>query len=156
MSYCPNCGAELPEGAKFCSGCGVPVQNTQESATIQAESKADQEIVIKEGLCNRVKSKLFVENGYGLITNKRFIYNKHSFGKILVMGVFVNATKGSFDFEIKLNDISNLKDGKQGVSKTIIICTSAGEEYNFYFTDRQKWIIEFTNLLGADKVHCSM
>ncbi|MDG6220686.1 MAG: zinc-ribbon domain-containing protein, partial [Candidatus Thermoplasmatota archaeon] len=24
-SFCPHCGAQLPQGAKFCSGCGKPV-----------------------------------------------------------------------------------------------------------------------------------
>ena len=26
MSFCPNCGAQLQEGAKFCANCGTPVQ----------------------------------------------------------------------------------------------------------------------------------
>lgn len=28
--FCPNCGKELPDGAKFCSGCGRPVDRPQE------------------------------------------------------------------------------------------------------------------------------
>ena len=141
--YCSNCGKQLDDTANFCSGCGNKVGSTNE--TVQHE--ADKEIVIKEGLCNRVKSKLFVENGHGLLTNKRFIYSKHSLAKIAVMGVLVNATKGSFDFEIAIEDIWGIKEGRQGISKTIIICTKSGEEFNFYFTDKLKWEIEFQNLI---------
>ena len=25
--YCKNCGMKLEEGAKFCGGCGMPVDN---------------------------------------------------------------------------------------------------------------------------------
>ena len=153
MAYCTNCGAELSEGSKFCSECGTATSGTTNTGDINASNN---ERVIKEGLCNRVKSKLFVENGHGLLTNKRFIYNKHGFGKILAMGAFVNLTKGIFDFEIDLESIEQLKDGKQGISKTIIICTKDGGEYNFYFSDRQIWVIEFKNLLGEDRIHCTM
>ena len=30
MAFCKSCGANLPEGASFCSGCGAPVENTQQ------------------------------------------------------------------------------------------------------------------------------
>ena len=64
------------------------------------------------------------------------------------MGVLVNLTKGDYDFDIPIADIAELKEGKQGISKTIIIVTKTGEEYNFYFTDRQIWLIEFQNLIS--------
>ena len=25
MSFCPNCGAQLPDGSKFCGKCGSPI-----------------------------------------------------------------------------------------------------------------------------------
>lgn len=139
--FCSKCGKQLEDSAVFCSGCGNKV-----GAEIQQPSE-DREIVLKEGLCNRIKSKLFVENGHGLLTNKRFIYSKHSLAKIAVMGVLVNATKGDYDFEISIKDISGIKEGRQGISKTIIICTRSGEEFNFYFNDKLKWEIEFNNLI---------
>lgn len=141
--FCSNCGAELNENSNFCSNCGQPIVSNNKATSISS----DEEIAIKEGLCNRVKSKLFVQNGHGLLTNKRFIYSKHSFAKIAVMGVLVNLTKGSYDFDIPISDIKEIKDGRQGFSKTIIICTKSGEEYNFYFTDREKWLIEFKNVI---------
>ena len=121
MAFCTNCGEELLLDAKFCAKCGTPVNSNSRASDT---SSLEQEKVIKEGVCNRVKSKLFVENGHGLLTDKRFIYNKHGFGKLLAIGVFVNLTKE--------------------------------DEYNFYFNDRQKWIIEFRNLLGEDCVNCTM
>lgn len=139
--YCPNCGKQIEDDSKFCKSCGNKINS--HSSQINDEK----EIVIKEGLCNRVKSKLFVQNGHGMLTNKRFIYSKHSLAKIAAMGILVNLTKGSYDFEIAISDIKEIKEGRQGISKTIIICTKSGEEYNFYFTDKQKWEIEFTNLI---------
>lgn len=142
--FCSNCGSKLEDNAKFCSNCGNQVR----AISTPAGNDLEKEIVIKEGLCNRVKSKLFVENGHGLLTNKRFIYSKHSLAKIALIGVFVNLTKGDYDFDIPVDNISHIREGRQGLSKTIIICTNTGEEFNFYFTDRLKWEIEFQNLIG--------
>ena len=142
--YCTKCGKLLEDTANFCSSCGHPVRG----GAAPAQEAPEKEIVIKEGLCNRVKSKLFVENGHGLLTNKRFIYAKHSLAKIAAMGVLVNLTKGSYDFDIPVKEIACLREGRQGISKTIIICTKAGEEFQFYFTDKLRWEIEFNNLIG--------
>lgn len=139
--FCSKCGKQIEDNAVFCSVCGNKV-----GAEIQ-QSSEDREIVLKEGLCNRIKSKLFVENGHGLLTNKRFIYSKHSLAQIAVMGVLVNATKGDYDFEIPVESITGIREGRQGISKTIIICTKTGEEFNFYFNDMLKWEIEFKNLI---------
>lgn len=37
MAYCKNCGHFLTDGAKFCSNCGSPANNTEERATRQQE-----------------------------------------------------------------------------------------------------------------------
>ena len=141
--FCSNCGNKLDDNAKFCSNCG----NQAGTISMPKLNNSDKEIVIKEGLCNRIKSKLFVENGHGLLTNKRFIYSKHSLAKIAVMGVLVNLTKGDYEFDMHVDNISHIKEGRQGFSKTIIVCTKTGEEFNFYFTDKLKWEIEFQNLI---------
>lgn len=59
------------------------------------------EAIISQGVCNRIKGA-FVENGHAMLTNQRFIYSKHSFAKIAVMGALVNLTKGDFDFDIPI------------------------------------------------------
>ena len=63
------------------------------------------------------------------------------------MGVLVNLSKGDYEFDIPVDNISHIKEGRQGFSKTIIVCTKTGEEFNFYFTDKLKWEIEFQNLI---------
>lgn len=138
--FCSHCGKPLDPGAKFCSNCGSPI-------AADSPSENEKEIVIKEGLCNRCSGRFYVENGHGMLTNKRFIYSKHSLAKIAAMGILINLTKGSFEFDIPISEITGVYDGKHGFSKTIIITTKSGDEYNFYFTDRERWKIEFNNLI---------
>lgn len=134
---CPECGKEISDKATTCPNCGCPINNVTDN----------QEKIIMSGLCNRVKSTLFVQNGSALLTNKRFIYMKHSLPKTFVLGAFVNLTKGDFEFDIPINQISSIEDGRQGISKTLIINTMDGIKYNFYFTKREEWKIAFGNLL---------
>lgn len=142
--YCINCGEELQKDAVFCQKCGNRVEiNTFEKNT----EENTQEIIIIQGLCNRVKNPLFVQNGNAILTNKRFIYLKHSLAKVLAAGVLVNLTKGNYDFDIPIKEISSIEDGRQGVSKTIIINTKSGERYNFYFTKREEWKIHLQNAM---------
>lgn len=141
--FCIKCGTKLPDGTIFCSNCGTRVQSEVQSSEVQkSESNLNQpEKVLMQGLCNRVKSKIHVQNGKAMLTNHRFIYLKHSFAKILAIGVFVNLTSGNIDFDIPLSDIESIEDGRQGISKTIKINTKSGEKYNFYFTKREEWKI---------------
>ena len=134
---CSECGNNISSKAAACPHCGCPISG-QESA---------EEKIIISSLCNRVKSILFVQNGSAMLTNKRFIYMKHSLPKTFVMGAFVNLTKGDFDFDIPIEKIYSIEDGRQGVSKTIIINTTDGEKYNFYFIKREEWKIAFNNII---------
>lgn len=102
-----------------------------------------------KGLCNRVKSPLFVQNGSVILTNRRFIYLKHSLAKIAAIGVLTYLTEGSYDFDIPLSDIASIEDGRQGISKTIIINTKDGKRYNFYVTNREEWKIKIQSAVGA-------
>ena len=137
--YCSNCGSELLQESLFCSKCGEKVN--------KKISNHESETIIMKGLCNRVKSPLLVQNGNAILTNQRFIYLKHSLAKTMVIGAFVNLTKGSYDFDIPLSNISNIEDGRQGISKTIIINTKDGERYNFYVTNREEWKIKIQSAL---------
>ena len=70
-----------------------------------ANTNEEQEKVLLEGLCNRIKSKFNVQNGHGVLTNKRFIYDKQSIAKMAVIGLLVNFKKGTYDFDIEFSDI---------------------------------------------------
>lgn len=139
--YCSNCGAELASDSFFCNKCGSKIGDSLDH--IKPET------ILMKGICNRVKSALFVENGNAMLTNKRFIYLKHSLAKTMVIGAFVNFTKGSYDFDIPLADISSIEDGRQGISKTIIINIKNGEKYNFYVTNREEWKICIQSAIDA-------
>lgn len=106
-----------------------------------------EEKILIEGLCNRVKGA-FVENGHAMLTNKRFIYSKHSLTKITAMGVLVNLTKGDFDFEIKIEDIKEVSEAKRLFDKILVVSTMSGDEYKFFFTKLEEWKIHFNNLLS--------
>lgn len=108
-----------------------------------------EEKILIEGLCNRMKGA-FVQNGHAMLTNKRFIYSKHSFGKTAVMGAFVNLTKGSYEFDIPVNEIKSIEETKRLFNKIIVIHTLKGEEYNFYFTKIEEWKIHFNNVLNGN------
>lgn len=112
-----------------------------------------QETIILEGVCNRIKGA-FVENGHAMLTNQRFIYSKHSLAKIAVMGALVNLTKGDFDFDIPVSDITKIEETKRLLSKILVIQTQA-EEYKFFFTKLEEWKIAFSNVRnqgGTDSV----
>lgn len=109
-----------------------------------------EEKVLMEGLCNRIKSKIFVENGHGMLTNQRFIYSKHSFAKLAVMGVLANLTKGNYEFDIPISEINSVTRGKHGLSNSIIvIITKNKEEYKFAVTKYIDWEIAFKNALNG-------
>jgi hypothetical protein len=143
--YCSNCGKSILDESKFCNECGhkTDIGDTKNTSI----SKSSPETVIMQGLCNRVKSAIYVQNGKAILTSHRFIYLKHSFIKILAIGAFVNFTSGDIDFDIPISNISHIDNGRQGISKTIRIHTKTGETYNFYFTKRVEWEIAFNNAI---------
>jgi hypothetical protein len=107
-----------------------------------------QETIILQGICNRIKGA-FVENGHAMLTNQRFIYSKHSLAKIAVMGTLVNLTKGDFDFDIPISDITGIEETKRLFDKVLIIRTNDAE-YKFFFTKLEEWKIAFNNLMNPD------
>lgn len=107
-----------------------------------------EEKIIIQGTCNRIKGA-FVENGHAILTNQRFIYSKHSLAKIAAMGVLVNLTKGSYEFDIPVSDIREVQEKKRLFSKILSVTTFSGEEYQFAFTKLVEWQIAFSNAISA-------
>ena len=46
MAFCPNCGAELKEGAAFCASCGAPVNKAAEPAPQPAPQPQTQPVSV--------------------------------------------------------------------------------------------------------------
>lgn len=42
--YCTNCGSELKEGAKFCTGCGAPAEQAEDEHKVISEEQIDPQI----------------------------------------------------------------------------------------------------------------
>ena len=42
MSFCPNCGARLDQGVKFCTECGTKVQNTNSHAFSKSRQETEE------------------------------------------------------------------------------------------------------------------
>lgn len=62
MAFCMNCGKQLPDGAKFCFECGVPVMQTsknQEHATAQTGERHQEYVgtILKCSNCGGVVSE---------------------------------------------------------------------------------------------------
>ncbi|MFS0781912.1 hypothetical protein [Bacillus sp. 1P06AnD] len=110
-----------------------------------------EEKILMEGLCNRVKNPFYVQNGHGMLTNERFIYSKHSLAKTVAIGLFVNLTKGSYEFEIPISEIDSVTRGRQGLSNSVIVInTKKGESYKFAVTKYMEWEIAFKNVLANE------
>lgn len=43
MKYCSKCGAQIPEGARFCKQCGTPVANAEKPAYAKEEKSNNEE-----------------------------------------------------------------------------------------------------------------
>jgi len=107
-----------------------------------------QETILIQGVCNRVKGAI-VENGYAILSNKRFIYSKHNLAKIVAMGALVNLTQGSYEFEISANDIKAITPKKRLFSNVLAVTTS-NQDYTFFFTKMAEWQIAFSNILSSE------
>ncbi|NLE27063.1 MAG: hypothetical protein GX625_17320 [Clostridiaceae bacterium] len=111
-----------------------------------------QEKIIMEGLCNRVKGTFNVQNGRGILTDKRFIYSRHKLSKIIAIGALVNLTRGDYEFEIPVSEIKGISRGKHGFSSNVLVVdTNGGVPYKFAVTKYLEWEIAFNNVLaGSD------
>lgn len=61
------------------------------------------------------------------------------------MGALVNLTKGDFDFDVPIADITDIEETKRLMSKVLVIRTQ-DTEYRFFFTKLEEWKIAFSNV----------
>ena len=108
----------------------------------------EEEKILIEGVANSIKSKFFVQNGHGVLTNKRFIYCKHSLAKTLAIGILINLTKGDYEYDIPLDKISKVEIVKKGIRGNFLyLHTDDGEVHKYGILKALDWNIAFNNVL---------
>lgn len=108
-----------------------------------------EERVLIEGVANSIKSKFFVENGHGILTNKRFIYCKHSLAKIFAMGLLINLTKGDYEYDIPIENIAKYEIINKGIRGNILcIYSRDGDIHKYGILKALDWKIAFDNVLS--------
>lgn len=85
------------------------------------------ERLIKQGRCNQVKNMLYVENGYYCLTDTRFLYSRMKF----TWYENVRQRPFSYDVEIYLNEVTDIKKMRHGLGHKIIITDENHREYAF-------------------------
>jgi len=108
-----------------------------------------EERVLMEGITNQVAG-LIVKNGHGVLTTKRFIYGKHSMAKIFVMGALVNATKGSFEYDIPLADIATATADRFRLGHALTITKKDGTVIKYGIAKPKEWQAAFDKALAGD------
>ncbi len=109
-----------------------------------------EEKVLMEGVANPLSKHGFSKNpGRCILTNKRFIYCKHSMAKILAIGIWVNLTKGNYDYEIYLKDIRSASIDKFRFNHKLTITTNDGKTYQYLISKALEWQIAFGNALSG-------
>lgn len=109
-----------------------------------------QENVLVEGVANQING-LFVGQGHGILTNKRFIYSKHSLAKVIAMGVLVNLTKGSYEYDIKREEIASIEVGRIRLSSGLTITKKNGEVLRYGITKSVDWKIAIDNFFAQEE-----
>jgi hypothetical protein len=110
-----------------------------------------EEKVLIEGVANPLsKHNLALKNGHGVLTNKRFIFCKHNIAKILAIGIWVNLTKGDYDYDIPIEKIVKAEVISKGIRGDILyIYTDDGNVHKYGILKAVDWKIAFSNALSG-------
>jgi len=94
------------------------------------------------------------KNGHGVLTAKRFVFGNSKALKKIAEGSAVNfaaqRAKGDIDFDIPLETIVSVSEGKQGFSSLFALDTNDGE-YKFSLLKKAQlpeWMAAFSRVLG--------
>jgi hypothetical protein len=97
----------------------------------------DNEKIYLEGRATYIKSALNVNAGYAFLTSKRLVFTGSE-------NPLANAFSGSpYDsdilFSIPIEDITNVQEGKHGLTKKVMVSIKSGDEYSIQFDPHEKW-----------------
>lgn len=109
------------------------------------------EQILMEGITNPVAG-LVVKNGHGILTSERFIYSKHSMAKIMAMGALVNATKGTYEYEIPLTDIAKATADRFRLGHALTITKKDGTVLKYGIAKPKEWQSAFDKALSGEIV----
>ncbi len=105
-------------------------------------AEEDEKIQI-EGRATYIKSILNVNAGYAFLTSKRFVFAGSN--SALSNALSGSPHKNDILFSIPIEDISNIQEGKYGLSKKAIVTTKTGDEYALQFDPHEKWFALIKN-----------
>jgi len=108
-----------------------------------------QEKIIIEGVANPLSKHGFAfKNGRGVLTDKRFIFCKHSLAKTLTIGIWVNLTKGDYEYDIPLEKIKRVEIISKGIRGNVLCLHSDdGEVHKYGILKALDWRMAFDNVL---------
>jgi len=165
---CPECKNVVADTAAACPNCGCPIDSANEvvfkvgAVTFTNVNAKDMAAAIGGsavgGIIGRrvanTASKNLGKNGHGVLTDKRFIFGNSRALKKIAEGSAVSfaaqRAKGDIDFDIPLETIASVSEGKQGFSSLFALDTNDGE-YKFALLKKAQlpeWIAAFNKALG--------
>lgn len=104
------------------------------------------EQILMEGIANPVAG-FVIKNGHGVLTTERFIYSKHSMAKIIAMGALVNATKGTYEYEIPLVEIATATADRFRLGHALTITKKDGTVLKYGIAKPKEWQSAFDKAL---------
>jgi hypothetical protein len=102
----------------------------------------DNETTLHQGLASWCKSDWSCLKGYGILTNKRFIFTMPRAAVDIskaVSKIFRHFAEGGFEAEIPYESIENISEGRYGIRKALIIETKDGSTYKFAVNNYNIW-----------------
>lgn len=129
-----RCSSAIPAAMEFFRGQG--------QAMSKFTAEEDEKIHL-EGRATYIKSAINVTGGYAFFTSKRLVFS----GASSALSNAISGTPYNNDilFSVPVGSISNVQEGKHGLTKKTIISTKTGDEYAVQFDPHSKWFEAIKN-----------
>ena len=165
---CPECRNIIADNAAACPYCGCPLDTVNEvaikvgavtftNANFRDAAAAIGGVAVGGIIGSRITSSAssnLGKNGHGVLTTRRFVFGNSKALKKIPEGSVVNfaaqRAKKDIDFDIPLETIATVTEGKQGFSSLFAISTSHGD-YKFALLKKAQlpeWMAAFSRALG--------